>query len=94
MKEEVQATAIVPSPKATAELIPQPTAELIEKSFAENTIRNRRQALKHFDGWLNGRPCSDGLLADSISHTCSTRESPRNNQYRGLRSEVATETPQ
>ena len=31
-------TAIVPSPKATAELIPGQTAELIEKSFAENTI--------------------------------------------------------
>ena len=47
MKNE---TAIVPSPEATAELIPQPTAKLIEKSFAENTVRNRRQALKHYDG--------------------------------------------
>ncbi len=27
----------------SAELIPQPTAELIEKSFAQNTIRNRRR---------------------------------------------------
>ena len=68
MKEKVQATAIAPSPKATAELIPQPTAKLIEKSFAENTVRNRRQALKQFDGWLNGRPCSDGLLAQYITH--------------------------
>ena len=68
MKEEVQATAIVPSPKATAELIPQPTAELIEKSFAENTIRNRRQALKHFDGWLNGRPCL-GRTTGTVYHT-------------------------
>ena len=38
-------TAIVPTTKTTAELIPEHTARLIEKSFAENTIRNRRQAL-------------------------------------------------
>ena len=78
----------------TAELIPQPTAELIEKSFAENTVRNRRQALKHFDDWLNGRPCSDGLLAQYITHLFDQGKAPRNNQYRSLRSEVATETPQ
>ena len=60
---------LVPLPgEATAELIPQPTAELIQKSFAENTIRNRKQALKHFDDWLNRRPCSDGLLAEYITH--------------------------
>ena len=46
MKEKTQETAIVPSPKTTAELIPGQTAELIEKSFAENTIRNR---YKHWD---------------------------------------------
>ena len=71
-----QETAIVPSPKATAELIPQPTAELIEKSFAENTVRNRRQALKHFDNWLNGRPCSDGLLAQYITHLFDQGKAP------------------
>ena len=38
MKEKTQETAIVPSPEATT-AIPQPTAELIEKSFAENTLR-------------------------------------------------------
>ena len=43
-------------------------SELIEKSFAENTVRNRRQALKHFDEWLNGRPCSDGLPR-TVYHT-------------------------
>ena len=69
-QEGTPATAIVPLPKATAELIPKPTAELIEKSFAENTLRNRRLALKHFDEWLNGRPCSDGLLAQYITRTC------------------------
>ena len=76
MKEKVQATAIIPSPKATAELIPQPTAELIEKSFAENTMRNRRLALKHFDNWLNGRPCSDGLLAEYITHLFNQGKAP------------------
>ena len=43
--KEGQATAIVPLTETTAELIPQPTAELIEKSFAENTIRNCRHTL-------------------------------------------------
>ena len=70
------ATAIVPSPGEAVELIPQPTAELIEKSFAENTVRNRRQALKHFDGWLNGRPCSDGLLAQYITHLFDQGKAP------------------
>ena len=48
MKEKVQEIAIVPSTEPTAELIPQPTAELIQKSFAENTKRNRKQALTTF----------------------------------------------
>ena len=69
-------TAIVPSPETTAELIPQPTAELIEKSFAENTVRNRKLALKHFDEWLNGRPCSDGLLAQYITHLFDEGKAP------------------
>ena len=69
-------TAIVPSPKATAELIPQPTAELIEKSFAENTVRNRRQALKQFQGWLQGREIRDGLLAEYITHLFDQGKAP------------------
>ena len=76
MKEETRETAIVPTTETTAELIPQPTAELIEKSFAENTIRNRRQALKHFDDWLNRRPCSDGLLAEYITHLFDQGKAP------------------
>ena len=47
-QDGVQSTAIVPSPETTTELIPGQTAELIEKSFAENTIRNRRHALQKF----------------------------------------------
>ena len=73
MKNE---TAIVPSPEATAELIPQPTAKLIEKSFAENTVRNRQQALKHFDEWLKEQPCSDGLLAQYITHLFDQGKAP------------------
>ena len=46
--EETRQTAIVPTPETTAELIPGQTAELIEKSFAENTMRNRRHALLKF----------------------------------------------
>ena len=42
--------------------IPEPTARLVEKSFAENTMRNRRQALKQFQQWLKERQITDGLL--------------------------------
>ena len=72
----LERTDLVPTTEPTAELIPQPTAELIEKSFAENTIRNRRLALKHFDEWLNGRPCSDGLLAQYITHLFDQGKAP------------------
>ena len=64
-------TAIVPSPETTAELIPGQTAELIEKSFAQNTMRNRRHALKQFQEWLQGKQITDGLLAN-ISYTYLT----------------------
>ena len=70
------ATAIVPSPGEAVELIPQPTAELIEKSFAENTVRNRRQALKQFQGWLQGREIRDGLLAEYITHLFDQGKAP------------------
>ena len=76
MKEKTQETAIVPSPETTAELIPEQTVRLVEKSFAENTVRNRRQALKHFDEWLKGRPCSDGLLAQYITHLFDQGKAP------------------
>ena len=52
--KEAQETAIVPTTEATAELISEPIARLVEKSFAENTIRNRRHALQKFDEWLQG----------------------------------------
>ena len=38
MKEETQETAIVPTTQTTT-AIPEPTARLVEKSFAENTMR-------------------------------------------------------
>ena len=74
--DDTQETAIVPSGEATAELIPEPTAELIEKSFAKNTMRNRRQALKHFQGWLQGRGIRDGLLAEYITHLFDQGKAP------------------
>ena len=75
MKEKKQEIAIVPSPETTT-AIPEQTARLVEKSFADNTMRNRRQALKQFDGWLNGRPCSDGLLAQYITHLFDIGKAP------------------
>ena len=76
MKEKTQETAIVPSPEATTELISEPTGELIRKSFAENTLRNRRLALRHFQRWLNGREIRDGLLAEYITHLFDQGKAP------------------
>ena len=73
---EIQETAIVPSPESTAELIPHPTARLVEKSFAKNTLRNRRQALKQFQDWLQSRPITDALLAQYITHLFDEGKAP------------------
>ena len=75
MKEKTTATAIVPSPEATT-AIPQPTAELIAKSFAENTMRNRKQALRGFSYWLRGREITDGLLAEYATHLFDQGKAP------------------
>ena len=75
MQAKTQQTAIVPTTESTT-AIPEPTARLVEKSFAENTLRNRRQALKHFDGWLQGRQISDGLLAEYITHLFDQGKAP------------------
>ena len=69
-------TAIVPTTETTVELIPGQTAKLIEKSFAENTIRNRRHALQKFDGWLQGKQITDGLLAEYITHLFDLGKAP------------------
>ena len=66
---------LVPSTEAIV-VIPQPTAELIEKSFAENTLRNRRLALQHFQKWLQGREILDGLLAEYITHLFDEGKAP------------------
>ena len=76
MKEKTQTTAIVPSTETTAELIPEPTARLVEKSFAENTLRNRRQALEKFDEWFCGRLISDRLLAQYITDLFNDGKAP------------------
>ena len=49
---------------------------MIEKSFAENTVRNRKQALQHFQGWLQGREIRDGLLAEYITHLFEQGKAP------------------
>ena len=70
-----EGTAIVPSPEATT-AIPQPTADLIQKSFAENTMRNRKQALRAFSYWLNGREIRDELLAEYATHLVEQGKAP------------------
>ena len=72
MKEKQQQTTIVP----TTELIPQPTADLIKKSFADNTMRNRKQALRAFSYWLRGREITDGHLAEYATHLFDIGKAP------------------
>lgn len=74
--EETQQTAIVPVTQATQVLIPEPTTRLVEKSFAQNTIRNRRHALQKLDEWLQGRQITDGLLAEYITHLFDIGKAP------------------
>ena len=76
MEDKKQNTAIVPTPETTAELIPNQTADLIEKSFAENTMRNRRHALQKFREWLQGKQITDGLLATYITHLFDQGKAP------------------
>ena len=76
MVEKTQETAIVPTTESTTDLIPNQTARLVEKSFAENTLRNRRQALKQFQDWLQGREMRDGLLAEYITHLFDEGKAP------------------
>ena len=84
---------------ATAELIPEPTARLVEKSIADNTMRNRKQASAGILTILVERATlfeigQTGHLAEYATHLFDHRQSSRNNQHCRLRSEVATETPQ
>ena len=76
MENERLEGSLVPTTESTAELIPQATARLVEKSFAENTLRNRRHALQKFDEWLQGREIRDGLLAEYITHLFNKGKAP------------------
>ena len=87
MKEKTQATAIVPSAEATAELIPGQTAELIAKSFAENTMRNRKQALRAFAKWLRNREITGCSL--NISRTYLARAKHQERRHCSGSGEVA-----
>ena len=74
-QEGAQATAIVPAGEATT-AIPEPTARLVEKSFAENTMRNRKQALRAFSYWLGAREITDELLAEYATHLFEQGKAP------------------
>ena len=75
MEDKKLETAIVPSVKTTT-AIPQPTVELIAKSFAPNTMRNRKQALRGFAHWLREREITDGLLAEYATHLFDIGKAP------------------
>ena len=75
MKEEKQETAIVPTTEVTT-AIPEQTARLVEKSFADNTMRNRKQALRAFSYWLRGREITDGHLAEYATHLFDQGKAP------------------
>ena len=70
-----QETAIVPTTESTT-AIPEPTARLVEKSIAENTMRNRKQALRAFSYWLRGREITDGHLAEYATHLFDIGKAP------------------
>ena len=72
MNNKTQKTAIVPSAAGTAESIPEPIARLVEKSFAENTMRNRKQALRAFSYWLRGERSQTGYSLN-MQHTSLTQ---------------------
>ncbi len=73
--DDPQETAIVPTTEATT-AIPQQTARLVEKSFAENTMRNRKQALRAFSYWLRGREITDRHLAEYATHLFDIGKAP------------------
>ena len=73
MKNE---TAIVSTTETTAEVIPEQTARLVEKSIADNTMRNRKQALRAFSYWLREREITDGHLAEYATHLFDIGKAP------------------
>lgn len=73
---KLEKTAIVPSPETTAEAIPEPTARLVEKSFADNTMRNRKHALQAFSHWLGAREITDARLAEYATHLFDIGKAP------------------
>ena len=72
---ETQETAIVPTTETTT-AIPEQTARLVEKSIADNTMRNRKQALRAFSYWLRGREITDGHLAAYITYLFDIGRAP------------------
>ena len=72
MKERTQQTAIVPTTQTTSELIPEPTARLVEKSFAQKPPETANTPYGSFKSGSRGdRSQTDYSLP--ISHTCLTR---------------------
>ena len=84
--DDTQETAIVLTTEATT-AIPEQTARLVEKSIADNTMRNRKQALRAFSYWLRGREITDRHLAEY-------RQSTGDNQHCGRRDKVFFQAPQ
>ena len=73
--DDTQETAIVLTTEATT-AIPEQTARLVEKSIADNTMRNRKQALRAFSYWLRGREITDGHLAEYATHLFDIGKAP------------------
>ena len=66
-----QETAIVPTTETTT-AIPEPTARLVEKSFADNTMRESQTGVAGFFriGYRVARSGTDYSL--NMQHTCMT----------------------
>lgn len=56
--------------------VSQETAELIQASVADNTIRAYRASIRQVEVWLSGRVLSDALLAEYITELHAEGKSP------------------
>ena len=72
---ETQETAIVPTTETTT-AIPEQTARLVEKSIADNTMRNRKQALRAFFILVAGTGDNRRTLAAYITHLFDQGKAP------------------
>ena len=63
-------------PHITILQIPEETESLMKVSVSENTLKEYQRALHNLETWLSGRPLSDALFAEYITHLHKTGKTP------------------